>query len=51
MLFEEVYTEDITSSLNGVSSLDGDFDTMRLESDSSDAEFSGASWTHRGSNL
>lgn len=38
MLFEKVDTEDITSSLNGVSSLDGDFDTMRLESDSYDPE-------------
>ncbi|CAF5146175.1 unnamed protein product, partial [Rotaria sp. Silwood1] len=38
MLFEETDTEDSASLLSEVSSLDDDFDTMHLESESSDEE-------------
>jgi hypothetical protein len=38
MLFEEMETEDSASSLSEVDSLDADFDTINLESDSSDEE-------------
>jgi hypothetical protein len=38
MSFEETDTEDSASSLSEVSSLDDDFDTMHLESDSSHEE-------------
>ena len=38
MSFEDTDTEDSTSSLSEVTSLDDDFDTMHPESDSSDEE-------------
>ncbi len=38
MSFEEIDTEDSASSLSEVSSLNDDFDTMHLESGSSDGE-------------
>ncbi|CAF3301341.1 unnamed protein product, partial [Rotaria sp. Silwood2] len=38
MSFEQIDTEDSASSLSEVSSLNDDFDTMHLESDSSDGE-------------
>ena len=38
MSFEEIDTEDSASSLSEVSSLNDDFDTMHLESGSSDEE-------------
>ena len=37
-MFEETDTEDSTSSLSEASSLDDDFDTMNLQSNSSDEE-------------
>ena len=40
MSFEDIDTEDSVNSLSEVSSLDDDFDTMHLESDSSDNEVS-----------
>jgi hypothetical protein len=41
MSFEEIDTEDSASSLSEVSSLNDDFDTMYLESGSSDGEVTG----------
>ena len=38
MLFEEMDAEDSDSSLSQVSSLGADFDTMNLESDTSDED-------------